>query len=54
MKEVVFVLMEKFGYKNVMEIFKLNKIVINMGIGDVRENLKGLEKGVEELEMILG
>ena len=54
MKEVAPALMEKFGYKNVMEIPKLNKIVINMGIGDARENPKGLEKGVEELEMISG
>ena len=54
MKEVATALMEKFGYKNVMEIPKLNKIVINMGIGDARENPKGLEKGVEELEMISG
>ena len=54
MKEVAPALMEKFGYKNVMEIPKLNKIVITMGIGDARENPKGLEKGVEELEMISG
>ena len=54
MKEVAPALMEKFGYKNVMEIPKLNKIVINMGIGDARENPKGLEKGVEELEIISG
>ena len=44
MKEVAPALMEKFGYKNVMEIPKLDKIVINMGIGDARENPKGLEK----------
>ena len=43
MKEVAPALMEKFGYKNVMEIPKLDKIVINMGIGDARENPKGLE-----------
>ena len=47
-------MMEKFGYKNVMEIPKLDKIVINMGIGDARENPKGLEKAVEEMEMISG
>lgn len=46
MKEVAPALMEKFGYKNVMEIPKLDKIVINMGIGDARENPKGLEKAV--------
>lgn len=53
-KEVAPALMEKFGYKNVMEIPKLEKIVINMGIGDARENPKGLEAAVAELEMISG
>ena len=54
MKEVAPALMEKSGYKNVMEIPKLDKIVINMGIGDARENPKGLEKAVEEMEIISG
>ncbi|MGL5753808.1 MAG: 50S ribosomal protein L5 [Paraclostridium sp.] len=54
LKEVAPALMEKFGYKNVMEIPKLDKIVINMGIGDARENPKGLEAAVAELEMITG
>lgn len=53
-KEVAPALMEKFEYKNVMEIPKLVKIVINMGIGDAKENPKGLEKAVEELETISG
>jgi large subunit ribosomal protein L5 len=53
-KEVAPALMEKFGYKNVMEIPKLEKIVINMGIGEARENPKGLEAAVAELEMITG
>ncbi|WP_300277262.1 50S ribosomal protein L5 [Peptacetobacter sp.] len=53
-KEVAPALMEKFEYKNVMEIPKLVKIVINMGVGDARENPKGLEKAVEELELISG
>ncbi|MGL5507677.1 MAG: 50S ribosomal protein L5 [Paraclostridium sp.] len=53
-KEVAPALMEKFGYKNVMEIPKLEKIVINMGIGDARENPKGLEKAVEEMQIITG
>ena len=53
-KEVAPALMEKFEYKNVMEIPKLVKIVINMGIGDAKENPKGLEKAVEELELIAG
>lgn len=53
-KEVAPALMEKFEYKNVMEIPKLVKMVINMGIGDAKENPKGLEKAVEELELIAG
>ena len=52
MKEVAPALMEKFNYKNVMEIPKIDKIVINMGIGDAKENPKGLEKAVEEMELI--
>ena len=47
-------MMEKFGYKNIMEIPKLDKIVINMGIGDAKENPKGLEKAIEEMEIISG
>ena len=47
-------MMEKFGYKNTMEIPKLDKIVINMGVGNAKENPKGLEKAVEEMEMISG
>ena len=47
-------MMEKFGYKNIMEIPKLEKIVINMGVGNAKENPKGLEKAVEEMEMISG
>ena len=53
-KEVAPAMMEKFGYKNIMEIPKLDKIVINMGVGNAKENPKGLEKAVEEMEMISG
>lgn len=53
-KEIAPALMEKFGYKNVMEIPKLEKVVINMGVGDSKENAKNLEKAVEELELISG
>lgn len=53
-KEVAPALMEKFGYKNIMEIPKLEKIVINIGVGDSKENSKALEKAIEELEMISG
>ena len=47
-------MMEKFGYKNIMEIPKLDKIVINMGVGNAKENPKGLEKAIEEMEIISG
>ena len=47
-------MMEKFGYKNIMEIPKLDKIVINMGVGNAKENPKGLEKEIEEMEIISG
>ncbi len=53
-KEVAPALMEKFGYKNVMEIPKLEKVIINMGIGDAKENPKGLEVAVQELTIISG
>ena len=42
-KEVVQALMEKFDYKNVMEVPKLEKIVINMGVGEAKDNAKVLE-----------
>ena len=45
---------KKFGYKNVMQIPKLDKIVINMGVGEARENSKVLESAVKDLETITG
>lgn len=53
-QQVAPAMMEKFGYKNIMEIPKLDKIVINMGVGNAKENPKGLEKAVEEMEIITG
>lgn len=53
-KEVAPALMEKFTYENVMEIPRLEKVVINMGIGNAKENAKELEAAVAELEMISG
>jgi large subunit ribosomal protein L5 len=47
-------LMEKFGYKSTMEIPKLEKIVVNMGLGDAKDNSKLLEVAVEELSTITG
>ena len=52
--EVVQGLQQKFQYKNVMEIPRLEKIVINMGLGDCKDNAKALEVAVSELETIAG
>ena len=54
LKEAVPALMQKFGYKNSMEVPKLHKIVINMGLGDCKDNPKGLEIAVSELSTISG
>ena len=52
--EVVKSLMEKFQYENIMEVPKLEKVVINMGVGSAKENPKVLEAAVKELEIIAG
>ena len=52
--EVVPALQQKFGYKNVNQIPKIDKIVINMGLGDCKDNPKALEAAVKELEDIAG
>ena len=52
--EVVPALQQKFQYNNVMEIPRLEKIVINMGLGDCKDNPKGLEVAVKELATIAG
>lgn len=52
--EVVPSLMEKFQYKNVMQVPKLEKIVLNMGLGEARENPKIMESAVEEMGIISG
>ncbi len=53
-EEVVPSLMEKFQYTNVMEVPKLEKIILNMGLGEARENPKILESAVEEMGIITG
>lgn len=53
-KEVIPALIEKFGYKNIMEVPKLQKIVINMGVGEAKENQKMLESAVNDLSIITG
>ena len=51
---VVDAMTKKFGYKNVMEVPKLEKIVINMGVGEAKENPKVLENAVSDMEIITG
>ena len=53
-KEVVPALMKKFGYKSVMQVPKLDKVVINIGLGDTRENPKALENAINDLSQITG
>ena len=53
-KEVVPAMMKKFNYKSVMQVPKLEKIVINIGLGDVKDNPKSLDNAVAELTMITG
>ena len=47
-------MMKKFGYKNIMQVPKLEKIVINMGVGEAKENKKALDTAVADLEIISG
>jgi len=47
-------MVKKFGYKNVMEIPKIEKIVINMGVGEAKDNAKALENAVKDMEQITG
>ena len=54
LNEAVPALQQKFGYKNVMQIPRLSKIVINMGLGDCKDNAKALETAVSELATISG
>ena len=52
--EIVDAMVKKFGYKNIMEVPKLEKIVINMGVGEAKDNAKALESAVKDLETIAG
>ncbi len=52
--EVIPALMKKFGYKSTMQVPKLEKIVINIGLGDTKENPKSLENAVNDLMQITG
>ena len=53
-KEVVPALIEEFGYKSIMAVPKLEKVVLNMGLGEAIYNIKVLDKGAEELTLIAG
>ena len=52
--EIKDAMIKKFGYKNAMEIPKLDKIVVNMGVGEAKENAKLLEAAVKDMEAITG
>ncbi len=52
--EIVKVMMEKFNYRSVMQAPKVDKIVINMGVGDAVTNSKALDMAVEELQLLTG
>ncbi len=52
--EIVPAMSKKFGYKNVMEVPKLEKIVVNMGVGEAKENVKILDSAVADLQVITG
>ena len=52
--EIVDAMIKKFGYKNIMEVPKLDKIVVNMGVGEAKENAKVLEAAVKDMETITG
>ena len=53
-KEVIPALMKKFEYKSVMQVPKLEKIVINIGLGDIKDNPKSLDNAINDLTLITG
>ena len=52
--DIVDAMIKKFGYKNIMEVPKLDKIVVNMGVGEAKDNAKVLESAVKDMETITG
>ena len=52
--EIAPAMQKKFGYENVMQIPKLDKIVVNMGVGEAKENAKLLESAVADMQLITG
>ena len=54
LNEIVPEMVKKFGYKNVMEVPKLNKVVVNMGVGEAKENVKLLDSAIADMAIITG
>lgn len=54
LKEIAPALKEKFGYKNVMQIPKVEKIVVNMGVGEAKDNAKVLESAAADMQLVTG
>ena len=52
--EIVDAMIKKFGYKNIMEVPKLDKVVINMGVGEAKDNAKLQESAIADMEKIAG
>ena len=52
--EIVDAMMKKFGYKNKMQVPKIEKIVVNMGVGEAKENVKILDAAMKDMEVITG
>lgn len=53
-QEIVPALMQEFGYKNVMQVPRVEKIVVNIGVGEALDNAKALDHAVEDLRVITG
>ena len=54
LNEMVPAMIKKFGYKNIMEVPKLDKVVVNMGVGEAKENAKALESAMKDMETVTG
>ena len=52
--EIIYAMIKKFGYKNIMEVPKLDKVVINMGVGEAKDNAKALDSAIADMEKITG
>lgn len=53
-EEIVPELMKRFKYKSIMQVPKLDKVVVNIGLGDLKENPKALDRAIEDLTQITG